>query len=144
MSNLNKELNHLLADMQVYYQRLRNYHWNVSGPGFFELHNKFEELYNEAALQIDEIAERILSRKERPISTLKGFLDVTGLQEDDSVRDANEMVQSLHDALEYLIKKCRAIQDMAEKEDDAATVNLLDEIADGQEKTAWMMRSYLK
>lgn len=144
MSNLNQELNHLLADMQVYYQLLRNYHWNVSGPGFFELHAKFEELYTEAADQIDEIAERILSRKERPISTLSGFLDVSGLKEDDSVREANAMVQSVHDTLGYLVTKIRAIQDLADKEGDVATTNLLDDIADGQEKTAWMMRSYLK
>jgi len=60
------KLNELLANYQIYYQNLRNFHWNVSGPNFFELHAKFEELYNAATLAIDETAERILTLGERP------------------------------------------------------------------------------
>ena len=64
------ELNKLLADYHIYYQKLRNFHWNVSGENFFDLHEQFEELYNDAKIKIDEIAERVLTLRYHPISNL--------------------------------------------------------------------------
>ena len=142
-TTVNNSLNTLLADFQVFYQKLRNYHWNVSGPNFFGLHAKFEELYNQAAEQIDEIAERILARGERPASTLKAYLSMASIQEDDGVPKAGDMVRNIQSDIAKLIESMREAVDRAHAENDPATANLLEQYADEYEKTAWMFKAYL-
>ena len=71
-----QSLNELLANYHLYYQNLRNYHWNISGEHFFDLHEKFENLYNDAKVSIDEIAERILTLRMKPVSTLKEYIEM--------------------------------------------------------------------
>lgn len=134
-------LNVLLAD--YLYQKLRNYHWNVSGPMFFGLHEKFEELYTETALRVDEIAERVLSAGGRPVSTLKQHLELARLKEDDGTPNADEMVRTLQGDLECLNGALRKGSEEANKLGDVATANLLDGYADTQEKTVWMLRAFL-
>ena len=136
-------LNQLLADYQVLYQKLRNYHWNVSGPMFFGRHAKFEELYTDAALKVDEIAERVLSMGGRPVSTLKGQLALARLEEDAGTPTSDEMVRTLQGDLECLNGALRVASAEAGKLGDVATANLLDGYADGQEKTVWMLRAFL-
>ncbi len=138
-----KELNQLLADYMVYYQRLRNYHWNVKGTKFFDLHNKFEELYTEAATSVDDIAERILALNTRPVATLKDMVGITQLKEDDSITKPNEMVQGTIEAIGQVNKQIRKVQDLAGEESDRTTESILDDIADANEKNAWMLRAYL-
>ena len=75
------ELNVLLADYHVYYQKLRNFHWNVLGKNFFDLHNRFEEMYNDTKIKIDEIAERIITLKYHPISKLSDYIEVSRIKE---------------------------------------------------------------
>lgn len=88
-----KKLNNLLASYEIYYQNLRNFHWNITGPNFFELHAKFEELYNEATLAIDETAERILTLGERPYSSFSEYIENSVITEAKMVDDAKKMVE---------------------------------------------------
>jgi starvation-inducible DNA-binding protein len=140
-NDLVQELNRLLADHQVSYQKLRGYHWKVRGPLFFELHAKFEALYGEAAETVDAIAERILALGGRPISTLAEGLAVARLKEDSGSPSAQEMVQNLVDDLGKLIPALRSTAET--RASDPATANLLEGFADGQEKTTWMLRAFL-
>lgn len=137
------DLNLLLADHQIHYQRMRAYHWNVRGPLFFELHAKFMEMYTQAALDVDELAERVLALGARPLSTLKESLAKARLEEDAGTGDATSLVKRTVDDLERLGKSLRGAAARADKEGDVATENLLEGMADRQEKTAWMMRAFL-
>jgi len=141
--NTTEHLNQLLADYQVLYQKLRSYHWNVKGPMFFELHLKFEELYTDAAVKVDDLAERVLAKNEKPISTLAGALEIARLKEDAGDIGAQEMVASLVDDLTELTANLRGASKVAEAEGDNASFNQLEGVADEQEKTLWMLRSYL-
>lgn len=140
MSNKVKELNALLADYHIHYQTLRNYHWNVSGTGFFTLHTKFEEMYTEVAEWIDEIAESILAQGEKPIATLKDYLSTSSLKEGDASLSSKEMVEHLISNLETLNKKIQSIEDGLEHK---KTQNILDDIEDAQQITVWMLKAYL-
>ena len=142
-TTVSQTLNLLLADYQVLYQKLRNYHWNVSGPMFFGLHEKFEELYNDTALKVDEIAERVLSVGGRPVSTMKAQLAMARLAEDEGDPSSDEMVRTLQGDLECLNGALRTASAEAAKLGDVATANLLDGYADSQEKTVWMLRAFL-
>lgn len=141
--NVQQHLNLLLADTQVLYQKLRSFHWNVKGPMFFELHAKFEELYLETANHVDEIAERVLAVGGKPVSTLAGALEIARLKESDGDLGAQEMVAQLTEDYATLNGSLREGSKQAEAEGDAATFNLLEGMADGIEKTNWMLRSYL-
>lgn len=143
MTAIANELNALLADYQVLYQKLRNYHWNVTGPMFFGLHARFEELYRDASDKVDELAERVVALGERPASTLKEQLAQARLAEDPTVPAAHDMVRNVHADLESLTSALRTSARRASDEDDVATANLLEGFADGQEKTAWMLRAFL-
>ena len=137
------ELNRLLADYNVCYQKLRSYHWNVRGKRFFQLHEEFEKLYNETAVQADEVAERISRLGTHPASTLKQFLDLTRMKEDDGNRNADEMVRGVIDDLEALSSFGAEAIDIAEDHDDVATANMLEDFIQRQEEHAWMLGAWL-
>ncbi len=137
------ELNQLLADEAVYYQKLRNFHWNVRGPAFFQLHVKFEEMYTASALNVDAIAERILALGGRPKSTLKEFLDASRIKEQAEVPVAEKMVAELRDNLTVLVEYVNTVRKTAETAGDDTTVNLLDDLSQQHEQNAWMLRAWL-
>ena len=83
-----EKLNQLLANYEVYYQNLRGFHWNIKGNDFFVLHEKFEELYNEAQLAIDEVAERILTLGEQPLHTYSDFVETSTIKEYKNLSDS--------------------------------------------------------
>jgi starvation-inducible DNA-binding protein len=141
---ITSELNGLLADYMVYYQKLRNYHWNVKGHEFFKLHEEFEMGYVAAAEWADSIAERILALGERPYSTMKSFLDNAHLDEDAESPHWRTMVQNLVGDIESLNKRSINIIETAENAHDRTTANLLDGIVDAQEERLWMFRTFLK
>lgn len=141
--SLTKDLDLLLSDYQVLYHKLRTYHWNVTGPMFFALHAKFEELYNEAALRVDELAERILALGEKPTATLRAQLDQARLTEDGGPTSANDMVANLVADYGSLNGWLREVSGKAGSAEDSATANMLEEFADAQEKTAWMLKAFL-
>jgi starvation-inducible DNA-binding protein len=136
------ELAALLADYLVLYQKLRGYHWTVTGPLFFGLHAKFEELYLDAAEKVDALAERLAARGARPPVTLKDALALARLREDEGHPSATEMVRNVSADLVTLSSALRRAASGAAEAKDTATVNLLDGYADGQEKTLWMLRAF--
>lgn len=136
-------LNQLLADYSVFYQKLRIYHWTVKGPMFFQLHTKFEEMYNASALSVDEIAERIVGLGERPLGRMADYVAQSSLTEADGSPDASEMVRHLIADQRSLVAGLRAGSAEAADSGDALTANMLEEMADAEEKSAWMLEAYL-
>ncbi len=137
-------LNGLLADSTVFYQKLRHYHWNVDGRHFFELHAKFEEIYDSWAGTIDEIAERILMVGGVPLHTLKTLLEAAGLEEDETIPAAGAMVERVVADLRLLHVKAGEVIEAAESAEDRGTANLLDGVRDGLEKEIWMLQAWQK
>lgn len=135
-------LNKLLADHAVHYQRLRNFHWNVKGPLFYTLHQTFEDMYTQAALNVDSIAERILALGERPYSTYEEFLVHADFEERADHPKAKEMVKIIINDLDKLIDQENEYHELAEG--DEATVNLLDDLIDMQEQDRWMLKAFLQ
>jgi starvation-inducible DNA-binding protein len=144
MTNLVASLNQLQADYQVYYQKLRAFHWNVRGPMFFSLHVKFEELYTAFAVKVDDLAERALTLGGKPLPTLSAVLEKARLKEATTMPDAAGMVKVLTDDLVQLNAWTRQVAAEADTAEDVATVNLLEGFADAQEKDVWMLRSFLQ
>ena len=138
------KLNSLLANYEIYYQNLRNFHWNVSGPNFFELHAKFEELYNAANLGIDETAERILTLGERPYSSFSEYIENSEIKEARNIQDAKKMVEIIRDNLNTLLNLERSALETAAEQGDEGTVSLMSEYITGKEKVVWMLSAYLK
>lgn len=142
-NDLNQSLARLMSDYQVLYQKLRNYHWNVTGPLFFGLHAKFEELYLDTAEKVDGIAERLAARGQRPPSTLAEQLELARLDEDPKIPAAESMVANIVADLGVLNGHLRSASKLADESGDQAAMNLLDGFADEGEKTAWMLRAFL-
>jgi len=128
VENVVNELSVLLADFQVFYSNLRNFHWNVKGHGFFVLHSKYEELYNDAAEKVDEVAERILQLGSTPESRFSVYLQTSEIKEADVVSCSKT-----------LIARERRIIDLATEAHDDTTVSLMNDFLVGQEKTVWML-----
>jgi starvation-inducible DNA-binding protein len=137
-------LNLLLADTTVFYQKLRHYHWNVQGQKFFELHVKFEEIYDKWVLFIDEIAERIIALDTVPLHTLDSMLKHATLKEDEETPEGQEMVNRIIADLLALRDSIDKVIGAAEESGDRTTANILDGIRDGLEADLWMLKAWLK
>lgn len=142
-ADLCAELNELLSYYQVLYMNARGYHWNVTGPQFFELHVKFEEIYNDLLLKIDELAERILTLGHTPNHTFSGYLAQSAIKEDANVTDGNACVQGLVNGFSQLLVKERAILSKAGDVHDEGTTALMSDYIREQEKLLWMLNAYL-
>ena len=143
-AELNKILNQLLADYEVFYQNLRGFHWNIKGREFFELHTKFEEFYDDAFIKIDEIAERILTLEGEPLHTYTDYLKISNIKEAKNVTNGVEGVKIIVDNFSTLISTEREILDLAGDANDEGTVSLMSDYISQTEKTLWMLNSYLK
>ena len=137
------DLNGLLANFQVYYQNLRSVHWNIKGENFFALHEKFEELYTEAQVQIDDIAERILTLGETPLHTFQDYLDQSKVKVAKNVHKDTDCVKVVLDSMQQLLILEREILDKSGELDDEGTNAMMSDFISGQEKTAWMLNSWL-
>ena len=137
-----EHLNNLLSSYQVYYQNLRNYHWNISGKHFFDLHEKFEDLYNDAKLNIDEIAERILTLRLKPVSTLSTYLERSEIKEF-VTSDANEMVKAILENHRILIEHMRKVILLASENGDEGTIDMISGFLSNIEKKSWMLDAWL-
>lgn len=140
---LTKKLNLLIASYHVHYQKLRNFHWNVEGESFFELHEKFEELYNFSKVNIDDVAERIRVFGDRPMATLQEYLEHSKITEPKGITDSKEMVISVLGDFEVLIKQIVDTLDTANQIGDVSTIDLLANILKQTEKYHWMFRSFI-
>lgn len=137
------DLNDLLANYQLFYQNLRGFHWNIKGKAFFELHLKFEELYNDAILKVDEIAERVLTLDGIPLHTFDDYLKVSKIKSAKGVFNGQRSVRTILENFSILLKKERQILDLASKANDEGTVTLMSDYITQTEKTMWMLNAYL-
>jgi len=135
-------LNVLLANYQVFYMNTRGFHWNIKGDKFFELHLKFEELYNNLLLKIDEIAERILTLGAVPIHTYTDYLKISEIKEVKNLSEATVTVQNILESLKSIILLERKILKLSEEADEGTNALMSDYIRE-QEKLVWMYSSYL-
>ncbi|MFD1706739.1 Dps family protein [Siminovitchia sediminis] len=147
MSTENQQLielvNKQVASWTVLYTKLHNYHWFVKGPNFFTLHEKFEELYNEAALHIDELAERLLALGGEPVATLRESLELASVQEAEGKKSAEEMVQDTVSDFETLIAELKKGIELADNAGDETTGDMLLSIHQSLEKHNWMLKAFL-
>ena len=136
-------LSRLLADSYTLYLKTHNYHWNVVGPMFNTLHLMFETQYNELALAVDLIAERIRALGVRAPGSYREFASLSSVTEDEDTSDATEMIRRLVMAHETVARTARSVFPIAEHASDEPTADLLTQRLQVHEKTAWMLRSML-
>jgi len=138
------ELNTLLAEYNVYYQKLRNFHWNIQGKAFFDLHDQFEDLYSDARLKIDEIAERILTLNYRPLSRMKEYLEISKIEESSNDLSDIEMVAMILNDHKMLLKQMKIVINHASNAEDEGTIDLLGAYIRELEKASWMLSAWMK
>ena len=137
-------LSKVLADSYTLYIKTHNYHWNVTGPMFQTLHVMFEEHYTELATAVDEIAERIRALGVFAPGTYREFNELSSIEEDKSVPDAQTMIRNLVTGHETVVRTAREVFPATEAANDEATADLLTQRIQLHEKTAWMLRSLLE
>jgi len=142
--DLSDSLNELLANYQLFYQNARGFHWNIKGEKFFELHLKFAELYTDALLKIDEIAERILTLGFTPLHTFTDYLKQSTIKEANSIGDGKKAVENVLDGFKILLQSERKILELSARADDEGTNALMSDYIRQQEKSVWMYSAYLK
>ncbi|MBR9914383.1 MAG: DNA starvation/stationary phase protection protein [Algicola sp.] len=138
-----QDLNNLLANFQIYYQNLRGIHWNIKGKRFFDLHVKFEELYTDANLKVDEIAERILTLGVTPLHTFEDYTKAAKVPVGKNVSMDEKAVKLIVDSLTELLKIERHILDASDAINDEGTNSMMSDFITEQEKTVWMMKAWL-
>lgn len=136
-------LNDLLANYSTFYQNTRGYHWNIRGDKFFELHQKFEELYNDLFLKIDEVAERVLTLGYVPQHKFTDYLHKSGIPESNEVTDGIRAIEEILDAFKTLLTKQRHILDLSGDINDEGTNAQMSDYIREQEKLVWMYSAYL-
>ncbi|MBJ6368485.1 Dps family protein [Snuella sedimenti] len=140
---LANDLNHLLANFQIYYQNLRGIHWNIKGKRFFDLHVKFEELYTDANVKVDEIAERILTLGVTPLHTFEDYMATAQVPVGKAISQDEKAVKLIVDSLKELLKIERGILDKSGDANDEGTNAMMSDFITEQEKTVWMMKAWL-
>ncbi|TDE28760.1 MULTISPECIES: Dps family protein [Flavobacterium] len=138
------ELNILLANFQVYYQNLRGIHWNIKGKRFFDLHVKFEELYTDAQIKIDLIAERVLTVGGTPLHTFEDFIKNNQLVVGKNISNDEKAVHLIVTSLSHLLKIERGILNQSSAINDEGTNSMMSDFISEQEKTIWMMQAWLE
>jgi starvation-inducible DNA-binding protein len=138
------ELNTLLADYHIYYQKLRNFHWNILGENFFDLHNKFEDLYTDARTKIDEIAERILTLRYHPMSKLSDYLEISEIKEVSPLQSDKNMVLEIINDHKVLLSQMSSVIEKAGNAKDEGTIDLIGAYVRELEKSSWMLDAWTK
>lgn len=137
-----QNLNALLAEYHIYYQNLRNFHWNISGDNFFVLHKQFEGLYNDAREVIDDIAERILTLRYRPVSKMSDYIDMAQIEEASVVEVDRDMVMTILENHKVIIAQLREAIATASDAGDEGTVDMLSSFLENIEKKSWMLDAW--
>ena len=137
------ELNKLLASYQILYMNVRGFHWNIRGNQFFELHLKFEEIYNDLLLKVDALAERILTLDGVPLHSFSDYIKVSAIPEQKGLHDGRACVESLLESFRELLVAQRRILGQAADAGDEGTASILSDYVQQQEKLVWMLRAYL-
>ena len=142
-TKLAEELNELLANFQLYYQNLRGIHWNIKGKRFFDLHVKFEELYDDANMKVDEIAERILTLGQTPLHTFQDYNALAKVPVGKNISEDEKAVRLIVDSLSVLLNIERAILESSDDANDEGANSMMSDFITEQEKTVWMMKAWL-
>lgn len=137
------QLNDLLANYQVFYMNVRGFHWNVKGDNFFELHLKFEEIYNDLLVKVDELAERILTLGYQPDHAYSVYAQKAQIKEAIDVTDGKACVEGVLSGLSIILLKQREILELASNANDEGTGSQMSDYIKEQEKTIWMLNAYL-
>lgn len=141
MEDILNNLNTFLSDLNVFYRKLQNYHWNVKGKDFFVVHPKLEEYYTEVNTQIDEIAEHILALGGQPLGTLNDYLNVTKITEAQNQKvDSTVVYNELIKDYSTLLQDVKNIKDAADAVNEHKTSALMDDIIEGYSMNIWMLR----
>lgn len=138
------KLNTLLASYSIFYQNTRNYHWNIKGENFFELHIKFEELYTDLFEKIDEIAERILTLGYTPLHNYSDYFTLSKIKESKEVNNGMKAMSDILSSFAIILPLQREILALASDADDEGTVAILSDFIRTQEKLVWMYASCLQ
>ncbi len=138
------KLNDLLANYSLFYQNIRGFHWNIKGEKFFELHLKFEELYNDLQLKIDEVAEKILTLGHTPEHTYSQYQSVSTIKESKHKSDGVKAVENILDSFKTIISLQRELLSLSEETGDEGTNALMSDYIRAQEKLVWMYSAFLK
>ena len=141
---LAEKLNELLADYSIFYQNIRGYHWNIKGDKFFELHDKFQELYEDLFIKIDEVAERIRTLGHTPNHKFSVYQKEAKIKESSEVSDGTKDVQDTLESFKIIIILQREILDLSADAEDEGTNALMSDYIREQEKLVWMYSAYLK
>lgn len=141
---LYEKMNLYLANQQVAYIKLHNLHWYVKGRSFFTLHAKLEELYDETANIIDDVAERLLALEQNPVANLKSALGMATIKElSDAPISSEDTVSSLIKDMEYWVRDTKEIVDLADEAGDGATADMFNNYLTEYQKWLWMLKSYI-
>lgn len=136
---LEQVLNQRIADFGVLYIKLHRFHWYVEGSGFFTLHAKFEELYDEITACLDEYAERLLTINGKPVATLKEFLELATISEEVKEKNSHDMIKTLINDYSLIVEKLKEGAKIAEDNDDTLTSDLFMDTVGNFEKHLWML-----
>lgn len=137
------QLNELLANYHIHYQKLRGCHWNVKGKSFFTLHAKFEELYTNAIATIDELAERILTLGKPPLSTYQDYINTARIKEMNTIGVEDiKLVEAILEDFTALIEIEREIMNSTAESGDDGTNDMINKFMQFKEKNSWMLRSF--
>ena len=143
-NTLHEKLNVYLANQQVMYIKLHNLHWYVKGRSFFALHAKLEELYNQTAEILDDVAERLLAIGGKPVASAKKALALTVVKElEDTDISSEDAVKALISDVEYWIMDSRDIVKLAEEENDVVTADQFTGYLGEYQKLLWMLKAFL-
>jgi len=141
--NLAEKLNELLANYAIFYQNTRGYHWNIKGEKFFELHVKFEELYNDLLLKVDEVAERILTLGHTPNHKYSDYKKASEIAESSQVSNGIKAVEDILHSFKVTISIQRQLLDLSAEAGDEGTNALMSDYIRAQEKLVWMYSAFL-
>ena len=142
---MEERLNQLLCDLEVFSVKLQNYHWNVSGKGFFLTHEKLEEYYEEIREQLDEVAEHIVIKGSEPFGRMEDFLKNARIMEAKNEKIKSlDIIKNVVKDLEILKNDVELIKREAEEENDYATSTLMDEYLQDYSKRIWMLNETIK
>lgn len=141
MEDILNNLNTFLSDLNVFYRKLQNYHWNIKGKDFFTIHAKLEEYYDEVNEKIDEIAEHILSLEGQPLGTLKDYLNTTKIKEAENKKvDSTLILDEIIKDYSMLLQDAKNIKELAETNSESKTSALMDDIIEDYTKKLWMLK----
>ncbi len=137
------QLNDLLANYSLFYMNVRGFHWNIRGQKFFELHVKFEELYNNVVIKIDEVAERILTLGYTPVHSYSDYITTSAIKESKNISEGKEAIRSILEAFSIIITKQRNILEVSADTNDEGTNALMSDYIREQEKLVWMYSAWM-